>query len=138
MGNNSATSKRLGKLVKALCQEDTELDLLELDLSGNPLSLDGAKEMGRLIASNAHKLKVLRLQNCLLDLAAFWRLVSNLDDSRPLAQLDLRCNPIGRGTRRCWRSQMGPSIRCDVLLSDHPLKVKKEAQRNEEELDTRG
>jgi len=134
---NMITSKRLGKLVSAMCEKETNLDLVDLDLSGNPLGCEGARELAEIIASEDHKLRHLRLQDCLLDLAAFWRLVGKLDDSRPLSVLDLRCNPIGRGTRRCWRSQMGPTIRCDVLLSDHPLKVRREALLKAEEHDVK-
>ena len=43
--------------------------------------------------------------------------VANLDNGRPLAQLDLRVNPIGRGTRRCWRSTMAPNIRCEATTT---------------------
>merc|ERR1712060_372722 len=112
---------------------DNDCGLSELDLSGNPLGIAGAKEMARIIRSSAHKLHKIALQDCALDFAAFWRLVGSLDDALPLSSLDLRSNPIGRGTRRCWRGTMGPTIRCEVLLSDHPLKVRKEALRNNEE-----
>ena len=40
--------------------------------------------------------------------------VSNLDNDRSLSQLDLRVNPLGRGTRRCWRGTMAPNIRCEA------------------------
>ena len=40
--------------------------------------------------------------------------MANLNNDRPLSQLDLRINPIGRGTRRCWRSTMAPNIRCEA------------------------
>lgn len=136
--HNMLTAKRVGKIADALCAADNSLGLSELDLGGNALAFEGARELGRLVASGAHRLRVLALQDCLIDLAGFWRLTGNLDDSRPLTTLDLRCNPIGRGTRRCWRSTMGPTIRCEVLLSDHPLKARKEAHIDSAELDTRG
>merc|ERR1712039_93410 len=122
----------------ALCQEDGSLALAELDLSENPIGAIGSKEIARAIASDNCKLRIMRLRDCFIDLASFWRLVGNLSDGRPLSQLDLRCNPIGRGTRRCWRCTMGPTIRCEVLLSDHPLKARKEALRNNEELNQSG
>lgn len=126
--HNHITARRLGKLADALCDQSTSIGLTDLDLSENPLSASGSKEVARIIGSSVHKLRVIRLQDCLLDLACFWRLVGNLDDARPLSQLDLRLNPIGRGTRRCWHAQMGPTIRCEVLLTDHPLKARKVAQ----------
>eukprot|EP00931_Biecheleriopsis_adriatica_P023058 TRINITY_DN14656_c0_g1_i2.p1 TRINITY_DN14656_c0_g1~~TRINITY_DN14656_c0_g1_i2.p1 ORF type:complete len:715 (+),score=202.02 TRINITY_DN14656_c0_g1_i2:226-2370(+) len=130
---NYFTSKKLSKLTDVLCQEDNTLGLAELDLSENPLGFAGAKEIARLLSSSHHKLRALSLQECQLDLAAFWRLTAKLDNERPLAKLDLRLNPIGRGTRRCWRSTMGPTIRCEVLLSDHPLKALREAASGREE-----
>lgn len=136
--SNHLTSRRLGRLADALCAGDSSPGLLELDLSGNPLAVAGAKEVARIVGSDNHRLQIIRLQDCLLDLTAFWRIVGNLNDARPLSQLDLRINPIGRGTRRCWHSQMGPTIRCEVLLTDHPLKARKEAHRDVEEADTRG
>uniref|UniRef100_A0A7S4W5M4 Uncharacterized protein n=1 Tax=Alexandrium monilatum TaxID=311494 RepID=A0A7S4W5M4_9DINO len=135
---NSFTSRRLGALADAFCADGVGHSLMELDLSWNPLTAAGAKEIGRIIGSDAHKLRTMRLQGCLLDLSAFWRLVSNLNDSRPLTQLDLRTNPLGRGTRRCWRSQMGPTVRCEVLLSDHPRRVLADFQKNDEEMDVSG
>jgi len=134
---NHLTARKLGKLASVLTEDDNTLNLTELDLSRNPLGVQGVKEVARIVGSPAHRLRVLRLCDALVDLAAFWRLVNNLDDGRPLAQLDLRCNPIGRGTRRIWRSTMGPTIRCDVLLSDHPLKARKEAQLRDAESDTK-
>merc|ERR1712113_1263819 len=106
--------------------------------SKNGFGSEGAKAIARIIGSSVHKLRILKLCDCFLDVVSFWRLVGKLDDCRPLAKLDLSCNPIGRGSRRCWRSTMGPTIRCEVLLSDHPLKDRKEAQRNYEAADTRG
>ncbi|CAE7888658.1 CAPN14 [Symbiodinium sp. KB8] len=120
---NMFTSRKLSKLADVFCG-DCSLGLGELDLSGNAFGVAGAKELAKILGSGSHQLRVLRLQDCLLDLAAFWRLVANLDNGRPLAQLDLRVNPIGRGTRRCWRSTMAPNLRCEVLLSDHPLKAR--------------
>ncbi|CAK9061471.1 unnamed protein product [Durusdinium trenchii] len=111
---NTITFKKLSKLVSALCRDESKLALGELDLSENPLGAAGAKELAKLFSSDEHKLRVLRLQDCLLDLAAFWRLVAKLDNDRPLTHLDLRLNPIGRGTRRCWRGTMAPNIRCDA------------------------
>ncbi|CAK0903724.1 unnamed protein product [Prorocentrum cordatum] len=139
---NSFTAKRLSKLAEALCSADSGCGLRELDLSENPLGIAGAKEMaqimreasGQLLA--AHGLHKIALQDCALDFAAFWRLVGSLDDALPLSSLDLRCNPIGRGTRRCWHGTMGPTIRCEVLLSDHPLKAKRARQREGTEDDT--
>ncbi|CAJ1456944.1 unnamed protein product [Effrenium voratum] len=120
---NLLTSKKLGKLAAALCREDPFLALGELDLSENPLGAAGCKELAKVLSSSEHKLRVLRLKDCQVDLTGFWRLVSNLDNDRSLSQLDLRVNPLGRGTRRCWRGTMAPNIRCEVLLSDHPLKA---------------
>lgn len=131
---NHLSARKLGKLAGVLIEENT-ISLAELDLSGNPLGIGGIKDIARILGSSAHRLRVLRLQDALVDIAGFWRLVNNLDDGRPLSQLDLRCNPIGRGTRRIWRSTMGPTIRCDVLLSDHPLKVRKEALLKDAESD---
>lgn len=133
---NSITSKKLNKLSDALCGEDTVCGLGELDLSENPLGIAGAKEMARIIKSTELKLNKIALQDCALDFAAFWRLVGSLNDSLPLSRLDLRNNPIGRGTRRCWRGTMGPTIRCEVSLSDHPLKARKERQQEHEKDDT--
>ncbi|CAE7336536.1 DEK1 [Symbiodinium necroappetens] len=56
-------------------------------------------------------------KDCLLDL------VANLDNGRPLAQLDLRVNPIGRGTRRCWRSTMAPNLRCEATTILNMIKL---------------
>ncbi|CAE7240804.1 NLRP7 [Symbiodinium sp. CCMP2592] len=126
---NMFTSRKLSKLADVFCG-DCSLGLGELDLSGNPFGVAGAKELAKILSSGSHQLRVLRLQDCLLDLAAFWRLVANLDNGRALAQLDLRVNPIGRGTRRCWRSTMAPNIRCEVVLSDHPLKARCEREQS--------
>jgi len=123
---NRFSPKRLSKLAKVFCEEDNNIGLAELDLSENTFGVEGAKELGKLLSSEQHRLRVLTLQNAYVDLAAFWRLVNNLSDARPLSKFDLRCNPIGRGTRRIWRSTMGPTMRCEVLLSDKPFKAKKE------------
>ena len=82
-------------------------------------------------------------EDCQIDLAAFWRLamtsalachplawimlvtylvtqpseVAKLDNDRPLTHLDLRVNPIGPGTRRCWRGTMAPNIRCEAVAA---------------------
>jgi len=133
---NHLTSKRLSTLVKAFAAPDAEAEpgepsasgLAELDLSENLLGSAGAKEVSKIIGSDASTLRIIRLQNAMIELAGFWRLVNNLSDTRPLTQLDLRCNPIGRGTRRIWRGTMGPNIRCDVLFSDQPVKARKQAQ----------
>eukprot|EP00435_Cladocopium_sp_Y103_P006771 s617_g2.t1 len=123
---NLITSRKLSKLVAALCTGESSPSLGELDLSENPLGAEGAKELAKALSSSSHNLRVLRLQDCQMDLAAFWRLVAKLDNDRPLTQLDLRVNPIGPGTRRCWRGTMAPNIRCEVMLSDRPLKAKRE------------
>ena len=44
--------------------------------------------------------------------------VAKLDNDRPLTHLDLRVNPIGPGTKRCWQGTMAPNIRCEVMLSE--------------------
>lgn len=132
---NCITCKRVGSLAAALCQEERTLEVTALDLSGNPLGVEGAKEIARILAADGQKLRQLTLQDCALDLAAFWRIVGKLDDNKPLTRLDLRCNPIGRGTRRCWRSTMGPTLRCEVQLSNHPLKARKEALAEIEDAD---
>ena len=44
--------------------------------------------------------------------------MAKLHNDRPLTHLDLRANPIGPGTRRCWRGTMAPNIRCEVMLSE--------------------
>lgn len=126
---NYFTSRRLGKLVTTLCSADYDLSLTHLDLSGNKIGSPGANEVGRIIGSGAHKLREIRIVDCLVDVAGFWRLVGNLDDARPMSRLDLRRNPIGRGTWRCWRGTMGPNIRCEVLLSENPFRARMEAQQ---------
>lgn len=134
---NFISHRRLGKLTQALCDPSGAPHLSELDLSENPIGALGVKELAKVVGAGEHQLRVMRLQECCIDLAGFWRLVGNLNDERPLSQLDLRRNPIGRGTRRCWRSQMGPTLRCEVLLSDHPLKARREAEASREEADAR-
>eukprot|EP00929_Paragymnodinium_shiwhaense_P049367 TRINITY_DN24905_c0_g1_i1.p1 TRINITY_DN24905_c0_g1~~TRINITY_DN24905_c0_g1_i1.p1 ORF type:complete len:905 (-),score=263.12 TRINITY_DN24905_c0_g1_i1:205-2919(-) len=135
--HNYFSNKKLARLAAALCEEDNSISLTELDLSENALGTLGAKEVARIIGSAAHQLRVLRLEDAAIDLSGFWRLVGKLSDARPLTRLDLRRNPIGRGTRRIWRGTMGPTIRCEVVLSDHPLKHRREAQMKQEEQDTR-
>lgn len=125
---NYLTSRKVPKLTQALLTPEGGLSLAQLDLSENPISALGAKELASFVGAEGLQLRTLRLQDCNLDIAAFWRLVGNLRDDNGLSTLDLRRNPIGRGTRRCWRGQMGPTLRCEVVLSDHPLKARKESQ----------
>eukprot|EP00747_Dinoflagellata_sp_TGD_P181947 gnl/TRDRNA2_/TRDRNA2_35973_c0_seq1.p1 gnl/TRDRNA2_/TRDRNA2_35973_c0~~gnl/TRDRNA2_/TRDRNA2_35973_c0_seq1.p1 ORF type:complete len:938 (+),score=178.09 gnl/TRDRNA2_/TRDRNA2_35973_c0_seq1:65-2878(+) len=140
---NYFTARRIGKLAEALCQNRDDgalssLNLTALDLSENPLGVAGAKEIARVIGSEEHRLRTICLKDCLMDVAAFWRLVGNLNDARPLSQLDLRCNPIGAGTRRIWKATMGPTIRCEVMMSERPMKALKERQQQDEEDSTSG
>eukprot|EP00927_Polykrikos_kofoidii_P055902 TRINITY_DN50088_c0_g1_i1.p1 TRINITY_DN50088_c0_g1~~TRINITY_DN50088_c0_g1_i1.p1 ORF type:complete len:939 (-),score=205.92 TRINITY_DN50088_c0_g1_i1:19-2814(-) len=148
---NFITHRQLGKLADVFCppaksafdpkgdeEDDVKLSLTELDLSENVIGARGAKEIARIIGSDAHQLRIISLQDAFIDMTAFWRLVNKLSDTRLLAKLDLRYNPIGRGTRRIWRSTMGPTIRCDTVLTDHPLKKRKEAQKAQEAVEASG
>merc|ERR1712232_384289 len=58
---NYVSSKRIGRLVTALTQHGNDLNLTELDLSGNLLGAQGAKEISKIIGSGEHKLRILRL-----------------------------------------------------------------------------
>jgi len=121
---NYFSHKKLEKIADVLCGEDCGQGLTQLDLSENVFGLAGAKVLSRIIGSS--RLHAISLQNTGMDFACFWRLVSSLNDLCPLMKLDLRSNPIGRGTRRVWTSTMGSTFRCDVMLSKRPLKSRNE------------